>query len=293
MRLGDYSAFVIVDDKELEEFDIEVESATKATCWIPSEEGKKFGVKWQCHARKRPTHSSGRVEVDGISCRGSLINPGPLGIGDTRVRSYVSCDTMTRDLMFSRLQLSDDEALLDKSNATRVGEISLEIIHGAVMKKQNLRPSTHLDVPDADDKLHEKAKKATAHRVGFGPEKPRNKIRETYNHLIPNHDPPLVFVFKYRPLDVLQANGIAPKPAIPASQEAGSDDEIDIQDAPYTEDIKPRELNDRIQSLENELKRLRSQQVGASEDRKPKRVKKEPGVERRPKFTPGEVIDLT
>jgi hypothetical protein len=40
MQLGDFSAHVVVDGKELEEYDVVIDSPTKATCYVASEEGK-------------------------------------------------------------------------------------------------------------------------------------------------------------------------------------------------------------------------------------------------------------
>ncbi|KAF9223810.1 hypothetical protein BS17DRAFT_781226 [Gyrodon lividus] len=296
MQLGDFTAHVIVDEKELEEYDVVIDNATKVTCWIASEEGKKFRVKWQCHAQTRLMGASGDVMVDGISCGRHRMHPGLMGVGDTKSLSSIIYDTKERDLMFSRLRLSDDDALLHKEVSKDLGNISLTISHGMLVKSPRRRLRTELCMPD--DKFHEKSKKATVHRVGFGPEREREHLPKFLHRLIPSGDPPLVFVFKYRPLDVLQANGIAPKPDSASSSSRHeiklNECKIKTQDDAYTEDIKPVELDGRIQSLENELKRLRSLQTGTSEDRKKKRVKKEePGVGKRPTFAPGEVIDLT
>ncbi|KAH7884285.1 hypothetical protein F5I97DRAFT_1434817 [Phlebopus sp. FC_14] len=298
MRIGVFTASVIIDGKALEEYDVVMENPTKATCWISSQEGKNFAVQWKCHSKTRQTCSVGRVNVDGVRCRGRIIEPGPLGRGDTQSRSYVSTNTKTRDFVFSRLQLSDDDTLLDKSVPKDLGEISLTIQHGKLLR---VRVEDHhvdkgLDVPGLDDKFHEKAKKATVHRVNFGPEKTRRPRKGYGLQLIRDGGGKLEFVFKYRPLDVLQANGIAPSTVGTSSHLSRSrveprDSDIEVTDGA---DIKPAELDEKIRSLENELKRLRSQRGSTSEDRKPKRVKKEDSrTETRPTFSPGEVIDLT
>ncbi|KIJ07708.1 hypothetical protein PAXINDRAFT_182411 [Paxillus involutus ATCC 200175] len=300
MQLGDFSAHVVVDGKELEEYDVVIDSSTKATCYIASEQGKTFSVKWQCHAEIRLTDNSGKVMVDGISCGAYMMRSGSLGDEDTRVLSHIG-ETKARDLMFSRLQLSDDDDLLDKEVPKDLGDISLNIKRGELVKSRRRNRKTESCAPDENLKFHEKSKKATVHCVSFGPERvlrqqtTPSKFRV---RVVPNDDPLLVFVFKYRPLGILQANGIAPKPVSVSSgsrHNVNLDEcEIEIQDGSYIEDIKPVELDGRIETLENELKRLRSLQAGASQDRKPKRVKKEePGLEKRLRFTPGEVIDLT
>ncbi|KAF8843798.1 hypothetical protein BDN67DRAFT_119018 [Paxillus ammoniavirescens] len=298
MQLGDFSAHVVVDGKELEEYDVVIDSPTKATCYIASEEGKTFSVKWQCHAETRLIANSGKVMVDGISCGSYRMRCGSLGDMDTKVLSYLGRSTNARDLMFSRLQLNDDD-LLDKEVPKDLGDISLNIKRGELVKsrRRNRNRKTEFCVPD--EKFHEKSKKATVHRVSFGPERAlRKQASKHHVRIVPNDDPLLVFVFKYRPLGILQATGIAPKPVSVSSGsclKANLDEfEIEIEDGSYIEDIKPMALDGKIETLENELKRLRSLQASALQDRKPKRVKKEePGLEKRPRFAPGEVIDLT
>ncbi|KIK80736.1 hypothetical protein PAXRUDRAFT_833354 [Paxillus rubicundulus Ve08.2h10] len=291
MQLGDFSAHVVVDGKELEEYDVVIDSPTAVTCFIASEEGKKFAIKWKCHTKIRRTIASGKVHVDGISCGRYSLGVGSLG--DTTVHSCALFGTTSRDLIFSRLQLSDDDDLLHKEVPKDLGDISLTIEHGKLVKL--LRPNRKSELCIPDERFHEKCKKATVHRVSFGPERDR---KQSHHRFVANDDPQLVFVFKYRPLGVLQASGIAPKPdsvSFGSHHELNVNEcEIDIRDGSYIADIKPVGLDGKIETLENELKRLRSLQAGTSQDRKPKRVKtEEPRLEKRPSFTPGEIIDLT
>ncbi|KAF9232954.1 hypothetical protein BU15DRAFT_80642 [Melanogaster broomeanus] len=298
MQLGDFTAHIIVDEKELEEYDVVFDSETKATCWIASEEGKTFGIKWKCHALGNGQVVSARLTVDGTYCGGQQTNSRFQSVDNEHVISTVSSSTKTRDLMFSRLQLVDDDDLLHKEAPKDLGNISFTIRQGK-LSRASVR-TTRKEFPLTDDTLHERSKKATPPLA--------LDLKETDNAPVPNsnlpssptNDPPLVFVFKYRPLGVLQANGIAPTPkSVSASSSSrheaiSIDCEVETQSDSYTEDVKPAELDNRIQSLENELRRLRSLQAGPSEDRKPERVKKEePGLEKCPIFTPGEVIDLT
>ncbi|KAH0832993.1 hypothetical protein J3R83DRAFT_11974 [Lanmaoa asiatica] len=113
--------------------------------------------------------------------------------------------------------------------------------------------------------------------------------------LIPDNDPELTFVFKYQPLSVLQANGIAPRSTSNGANTGyeinSSESNVGTVDDPISEDIKPAQLNDRIQNLENELKRLRDLQHSESENQKPKRVKREERSQ--PIFAPGQIIVLT
>ncbi|KAF8554450.1 hypothetical protein OG21DRAFT_1484650 [Imleria badia] len=297
MQLGTFTANILVDGKALEEYDVVSESPTRVTCWIASEEGKSFSVQWKCHEEFRIAATKGIVCVDGLACGYTLNFPGPLGVQDTATFSSFVDVTWTRDLKFSQVQLSDDDSLLNKEIHKCLGEISLVIVRGETFKEP--RPVGNRDVfLSGNNQLHERSKKATVHCVGqvsslFGPEKPREYSPYRWQ-LICDGQPEITFVFKYQSLSVLQANGIAPRPTSTnacAGHESNSG-ERDVG-TPQADDIKPAELNDRIQSLENELKRLRELQDNSSEDQKPKRIKTEDPRERRRLFAPGEIIDLT
>ncbi|KAF8557823.1 hypothetical protein OG21DRAFT_1504786 [Imleria badia] len=300
MQLGTFTANILVDGRALEEYDIVSESPTKVTCWVASEEGKSFSVQWKCHEESRVAGTKGRVHVDGLGCGSQLNSPGVLGVQDTATFSSFIGGTSTRDLKFSRIQLSDDDSLLNKQIHKSLGEISLVIVRGEMVKEPCPRPAGNRDVfVPGNDQLHERSKKATVHCVGFGPEKPRRYSRYK-RRLIRNSEPEIAFVFKYQPLSVLQANGIAPRPtstdASAGHESSSSERDVGIPQADddrTSEDIKPAELNDRIQGLENELKRLREVQGSNSKDQKPKRIKTEDCGKRRRLFAPGEIIDLT
>ncbi|KAG6816689.1 hypothetical protein H0H87_003777 [Tephrocybe sp. NHM501043] len=85
-------------------------------------------------------------------------------------------------------------------------------------------------------------------------------------------DPYVTFIFKYRPIEMLMAGGIAPRPTDSQAEE--------------------------IRALENKLKMLRSKAKAAEAPPPPrKKVKTEPGVSeysfRRKHNGPPEIIDLT
>ena len=128
MKIGDFSAHILVNDQPSEEYCVEFETPTRAICWIASEEGKvtvllltehiatnhlsltrhwqTFGIEWHCHAETRTKGNAGWVNVDGIFCGGSPMFPGPLGNGDTGEMYCISTDTKTRDFMFLCIELS-------------------------------------------------------------------------------------------------------------------------------------------------------------------------------------------
>ncbi|KAH7906538.1 hypothetical protein BJ138DRAFT_1016033 [Hygrophoropsis aurantiaca] len=249
-RLGtrkDFSACVMVDGVELKEYGVTIDPAdpqNKITCWIASEEGKKFTVQWKCWSRVRKDASSGTVVVDGTRCAGKSIHPGSLGHHDTGRRSYIGTDTSTRDFLFSRVQLTDDDSYLDQSLPKNLGEISLEMTFGRAGSRLVSRQDHAL--PDKEEKIHERAKKVTSHRVGFA-ESVRRSHPRSLTKFHQNNMPPLVFVFKYRPLEILQANGIAPRAPV-VNPRAPLDDDMEIRD--------DAELDSNIAVLEVNLRQI-------------------------------------
>jgi len=97
MHVGEYFANILVDDKELEEYEVTVDAGgTQATCWVASEVGKvyaplfstnapevltsfkKFTVQWKCHSQERLIQNGGEVRLDGTYCGGKIMSVGTL-----------------------------------------------------------------------------------------------------------------------------------------------------------------------------------------------------------------------
>ncbi|KAI6099632.1 hypothetical protein F5141DRAFT_388968 [Pisolithus sp. B1] len=282
MRLGDFSAHVVVEEEELKEYEVTVDSSgTQATCWIGSEAGKKFSVEWRCHSVKGLA-SQGSLTVDGISCCKTALSPTDDKVNAASCTAMVD-DATRRDLMFCDLQLSDDEDLLGKSVSSHLGEICLRIVRGTLCWERRWAQGTGSQLTSRSNTYHEKSvKKLTTHCVGFGPEQKYPLARMTWK-VTPNQDPPLKFIFKYRPIGILQANGIAPRPAptLPTT----------VPNDPSGTQRTQGGVLERIALLENELKRLRNEVHDETEGQEPKRIKRE-CVEKYP-VVHGEIIDLT
>ncbi|KAJ8586986.1 hypothetical protein M405DRAFT_935014 [Rhizopogon salebrosus TDB-379] len=297
MILGDFSASVFIGDQELAEYDVTLSSTStenRITCWIASEEGKKFGVRWKCLAQQFSGICS-RVSVDGVRCRAHVLRPGWVG---AKERTHLSNDYVTRNFMFSQLELTDDDSMLDSQDSNTIGQIVVEITLGKYKETEVVKHrKSNRSLPVREGKVHERSKKACSHRVVFGEEVPRSVpcYGSTSRTIIPDGSLATVFVFKYTRLDILQAMGVAPstskEPINEDTKDWCNDDEIEIIDGPFeaslSKDVKPK-----IRRLERELRRLRAQQVNSSEDRKPSRIKLECGSSRR-QYTSHEVLDLT
>ncbi|KAJ3775617.1 hypothetical protein FB446DRAFT_724426 [Lentinula raphanica] len=256
LAFKDFSAWIEVDGSELPLFDVNVEG-NEVSCWIPSEVGKAFVVKFAAGRRR---HSMmGRVYMDGKRFRGKTMHAGA-------PRSYtfsgaLTSQTTEQPFVFSNVELTDDDQYLHQATAG-LGDIKLQINHatlGALSSSQTFKKR------DTSGKVHEKAKKVTGHKVGLGDERP---VKRTTLIDVTYHDVIVKFVFKYRPLDLLRANGIAP-PA-PRQKSAVKPEVLDLTGDSEEEDIH------RMRSLEEELEQLRRKR------RKTHHVKTEPELKPEP-----------
>ncbi|KIY63011.1 hypothetical protein CYLTODRAFT_426460 [Cylindrobasidium torrendii FP15055 ss-10] len=194
-------AWICVDGVRCEEFQETVsENGRDVTCWIPSEAGKTFTVHW--------TDSPGRQTAYGLSIDGAprggraCVNPTGRPVKYTKSGERISA-TAKRPYLFAPIQQSDDDDLLLNS-IEGVGEIKIQA------NMARFRPSAPVfrDV-GAQKTFHERTKKGIDHQTSFGAARySRAKSLDTY---IPIPlGPPSCLIFKYRPMNVLQANGITP-----------------------------------------------------------------------------------
>ncbi|KAF7972950.1 hypothetical protein HWV62_16518 [Athelia sp. TMB] len=188
---------------------------TEATCWIASEQAQlsqEFSVRWQRSRQLGKGTFSGRVEVDGEQC-GGLIMEQTVPRAHWFVKSGLetSQDTI-RSFNFAKVELTDDDALLDASQ--NIGEICLSVWRVQILETNNEYRSSH-----EERKVHERSKKLTTHRVKLGEEVETEPTKSSVVEII--GDAPLVKItFKYRPRELLVAEGIisTSEEAKPAAQ---------------------------------------------------------------------------
>ncbi|KAJ3806940.1 hypothetical protein EV368DRAFT_81408 [Lentinula lateritia] len=214
LTFQDFSAWIEVDGSELPIFDVK-ENGKEVTCWIPSESDKNFSIKWS--AGKRDTSMSGDINIDGQLLSGQAMRA---GLPQTFTSNGVlTSATSERPFVFSRLELTDDDEYLNKVTAG-LGDVQLVISHATFGL-----PNDHYSSHDPVGKVHEKSKKATGHKVGLGENKPigHTKVLTTQRHAVI-----VTFVFKYRPIEMLRANGIAPPEA--HKKRAASPSKLEVLD---------------------------------------------------------------
>ncbi|KAJ7222919.1 hypothetical protein C8J57DRAFT_1391813 [Mycena rebaudengoi] len=294
MKLGQFSASVTVGGVELSEYapEYSADGPMEATCWIASESDKQFSVKWKDEQASKPCLIAGYLTVDGIAWQAHETLPVK---GRARNGNRVSVDhrdmseTTRRALVFAKQALTDDDAYLNTSISPHLGSIGLELWETERVltgKRQYTWAGPALE-PQI---LHERSKKAIGHSIQFAAE--FNK-HNTSNNTSRNYKTKRVrllatFIFKYRPIDLLRAEGIAPSEARVGDKRPASPPEIldltlvNENNVNESNSFKYFPLNlSRFPGLKKNAKHLK---------REPSDVKKEI---KGSLFKAGEVIDLT
>ncbi|KAJ7141250.1 hypothetical protein C8R44DRAFT_763059 [Mycena epipterygia] len=256
---AEFSAWITVDGVEAPEYNIEVsENQQGFSCWIPSEVGKKFAVHWT--NMSAPGLTGGGVQVDGHKCGFEAI------ASDTRpISAFMDGipegSTKTRPFVFAPLDLTDDDAYLESVSHPQLGLIKLEIWRVDV--GGGMAPSA-IAVPSAQ-KVHERSKKGMNQQITFGAAVEHAQVQSAQIRRI-GLGPLVTFSFKYRSLDLLRANGIAPAPQRPEKRKASASPEPASADAEAEPDAEEAtRLKERLEALN--AKRAK---------KNPKTVKKEP-----------------
>jgi len=154
------------------------------------------------HARSVMTYTAGRVTVDGHDAGGRIIAPSDQ-LNFASISGLTTSATSFRPFTFWPLDWTDDDSYLDGTSGQRLGEITLEIWI-VVPGPQYLAPGYAVPLPV---KLHEQSRNGVAHCIRFGPEIPTPPAMQTTSRKISRL---ATFIFKYRSLDLLRADGFVP-----------------------------------------------------------------------------------
>ncbi|KAJ6594442.1 hypothetical protein B0H19DRAFT_61919 [Mycena capillaripes] len=327
-----FSAWITVEGAQAPEFDVRAANKT-VTCWIPSEVGKKFSLHWS--NLSVPGLTGGRVVVDGHNCDGQILaqtrrptSTSMSGINETT--------TSLRHFMFGSLDITDDDAVPESNPDESLGTIALEIWN---VEKKDVEPSIWAGMmAPPPKKIHERSKKAVTQQIGFVNVLTHSAILTVQAHRFCDSvarkpakvvsckwtDRIVTFLFKYRPFDLLRANGIAPplrdkgkRKASPIPKcEMSDEDDSDAEEARMLEtrlseirakraqkNPKKRKIKEEDEAELIDLTRpkkkikIEDSRVKAEEKaqlidltNRKKRIKTE---DKRAAFVPGEVIDLT
>ncbi|KAF8072180.1 hypothetical protein FPV67DRAFT_1484268 [Lyophyllum atratum] len=257
MKLDNFSAWICMEGVQQPQYAIKYFPDKRlATCWVASEVGKNFSICWKDSLGSFT--SSGRVYVDGTrGDTGTLTHSAKYLNGRTScIKGFTTSKTTERLFLFSKLDLTDDRYLYTASS--HLGEIKLEIQQCRV-KGSSTRWKWKKVFPEPG-KVHERSKKGMIHGSKLSPE---TQCKVEFVETV-KFGKVATFIFKYRPLAQLQANGII---VVDKKRKrfATADDIIDLTKDDEVVDAQ------RIKALKEELLILQRKQ-----DKANKRVKIEP-----------------
>ncbi|KAJ7646779.1 hypothetical protein FB45DRAFT_697611, partial [Roridomyces roridus] len=196
-----FEAWIEVEGKETRYYEPEdLDDSDGQTCWIVSELDKAFSIHWRNEDVFIQT--AGRIWVDGVECSGEILR----GPGKTSISGRRTSGTTLAPFIFSSMNLTDDDAFLDTAPDKDLGLIKLEV--WAISYTGETKAFPNAKAP-SQSKIHERSKKSGAHQTKFGdPVMEVSRGAAVVEYL--QSTPLATFTFKYRSLDLLQANDIAP-----------------------------------------------------------------------------------
>ncbi|KAI1795879.1 hypothetical protein LXA43DRAFT_989893 [Ganoderma leucocontextum] len=303
LKLKGFSAHICCDGKELEQYDVQLEDERTVTCWIPSESGKAFSVHWKEDASPTPTLMQVTTLVDG-RCVARHKDSG-------FISGLVDRPGQVRPLLFSQLKVTDDEAVASSSpSALRLDKLgAIEVEMRRVDAYHECEDFFSMgEVPEIGP-VHEKSKKAGVHAVSIGAAAACKPTRKMMAIGLQNQ-PFAVFKFLYRPIELLRANDIAPRPPTAnkrpseardaGTEDAGPSDPKRARRNPEEEhEVKAEQTDgededeDRVTFLQEHIMMLQTQLAQAQAKKSKTVVKREASPIHVPVDWANEVIDLT
>ncbi|KAJ3489971.1 hypothetical protein NLI96_g1759 [Meripilus lineatus] len=247
-RFKDFEAYITDENwNPLEEFLIEeFEDEKLVTCYVPSVSNQVHSFRSRCHTRLEGSLNwTSVIHVDGTKVASK--NCGPYDIA--KLSTVVASENLGRYLTFADLKLTgasvprqrkeslssdiekyednDEEARGTANDLESLGTITVSFVRFRASGK--LGPNIHVEAKD--QVLHERNKKAGCHRVSFGDPFPHfEKAARIGDFLDKVASPQLKIVFRYRSIDILQAQEIAPRPEPIPEEDANPADPSDREE---------------------------------------------------------------
>ncbi|KIP06364.1 hypothetical protein PHLGIDRAFT_30526 [Phlebiopsis gigantea 11061_1 CR5-6] len=311
MKYDGVSFSIKVGEDTIEEYEVTVNKETKElACWIPSEVGAEF-----CIVGNNDLKEYGVlcwVKLDG---RNTCIEWMDASESNCMIEGALVAENAVLPFVFSPILLTDDETARHRAipDLHALGTIQVMIRRGKVVSKKPWTKPSNVDLSNLGP-LHERTKKAGAHCVSLGKQRQVEKASMLSCKSVDTEDEPYcTFLFRYRPRDVLQAQGIIAAPQIPAhpnaqagpspkgattsrkrpqnSQEPGQPEVKEESDDSDQDGESPGAMQARLDTMTADMEALRAQMFKAKSKRERKRVKRERSPIRLE--TSGAVIDLT
>ncbi|KAH9941780.1 uncharacterized protein BXZ73DRAFT_14533, partial [Epithele typhae] len=204
MHHKDYEIWISCEGTRLPEYDVTPEGNDGKTfgCYIPSESGKTFKIEWL--NALSDTHLRYVITIDGRDAGGNRCMP-----GDKGMRWGVRTSPMSRrPFKFAELQTTDEDVSDSVSHAA-LGEIQVAV--SRIRAEVRAVPHTKGKFQPVGP-VNERCKKGGVHCTSLGETvRIKKAYTQTYSTpLDPAEGDIAVFIFRYRPLALLQAQGIVP-----------------------------------------------------------------------------------
>ncbi|KAI0356946.1 hypothetical protein OH77DRAFT_1423213 [Trametes cingulata] len=308
LNLNAYTAHICCDGEELKAYDVQIEGGKTVSCWIASEKGKNFSVHWGDESAK--TLMDVEVFMDGRSVDRVQHSESK---AEHLTHAYVGPDQVRR-FAFAPLMLtgsSDDDKALHSKVSEELGTIRLTMTRAQGYKKASHKPFPGgRKVVDLGP-VHERSKKAGVHAVALGEIETTTSVSYVVDAIGLEKEPFATFIFRYRPIELLRANGIVPLLLTPTKGKKRSSDVADARGAAEPNMPKRRrtaqsavkaevlsedddEEADRVRFLEEQMVILqRSLEEARAARRARPTVKREVSPICVPAVSQNEVIDLT
>ncbi|KAF5375822.1 hypothetical protein D9757_011185 [Collybiopsis confluens] len=289
-----FSASVVVDGAPLKEYNVETVKKgemTTVTCWIPSEAGKRYEIQWKDSICEQSTQ--GNLYIDGHGCGSSIARK------KNKImikRGLRPSETTLSPFEFAPLKMTDDDEAATLEMPRDVGQIKLRIRNFRVEGREAWSTGVALPILQT---YSEKAKKGIDHLTSFsgiisGPKKTACIIGQ------PTGPTFLQFCFRYRPIGILRAQGIAPplvtaqaEPSSRSRKRARSSPKEAVEASETGGALKISDGEDEIERLQARLDELRAKRPNTSGRKKIKLEPEQTRIKPDPSGSERIVIDLT
>ncbi|KAI0721091.1 hypothetical protein C8T65DRAFT_566552 [Cerioporus squamosus] len=298
LKFNGLTAHVCSDGEELEAYGIQAEDKNVMLCWIASETGKEFTVHWGDESATQILQVT--TSMDGRVCNRRAHQKQATG----KTSGVEETPGQRRPYQFAPLVLTDDEGVASSKAALSEKLGVVEVVMRSV--DHFVENGTYYSVGNVSriGPAHEKSKKAGAHAVSFGDIQTIAPQKSLSAYGL-KEEPVAIFRFRYRPLALLQANGIAPLPPKPPRGKKRPSDTGDPAAAGPSNSKRPRPAPsddegsesddadaDRVTFLQEQIVMLQDR-LAREQARKPKNSVKREGSPIRLPHGDDDIIDLT
>ncbi|KAG2018316.1 hypothetical protein CC2G_007753 [Coprinopsis cinerea AmutBmut pab1-1] len=222
----DFDISISIEGRRLPEYDVEVESdsasgeATVITCWIPSEVDKRFQIDIIPPPPPLSHHWNTVASFDGVESSGTsniIFKDGKVTASSIEYEAVDQIDSKAceRHFKFVPLEVTNDETA--SVGTYKIGEIGIKLVRAETYTPLNNSLEEQLSKEEYPDgiylpgRVYYKSEQAKlAHCIQLG-EKRESVAGGTAWWMGDGTKHMATFIFKYRDIDTLVAQGIAPK----------------------------------------------------------------------------------